>query len=177
MLTTMNVCSCGYYTRRTMPNIWLTTDWWKKETKKKKKEKWRMMVDVRNNEETDRERERRKNRRGTNDDNCALLFSVQRFLSLSLSFFRRTRKMEKKKKKKKEKQTTCYSTSACMTFVCLEFHLYMEIAEWISIYKATKKKKTNLDIRHRREWDLTDRKSWKRNKVTLFLFSTRDILI
>lgn len=31
------------------------------------------------------EKERRKNRRGTNDDNCALLFSVQRFLSLSLS--------------------------------------------------------------------------------------------
>ena len=28
------VCSCGYYTRLAMPNIWLTTDW--REEKRKK---------------------------------------------------------------------------------------------------------------------------------------------
>lgn len=49
-----------------------------------------------------------------------------------------------KTKTKKKKQTTCYLTSACVTFVYFEIHLEMEIDKWIWITKA--KKQTNLEI-------------------------------
>jgi len=92
-----------------MPNIWLTTDWREREREREKKRVDGKKITERMKKEKQTRNEWRRLRA------FHIVFNVFLF------FFCVLRKNEREREKIEEQATTYYSTSACMTFLCLRY--------------------------------------------------------